>query len=52
METFPNTVILSAPAAVDKFSFPLSDLSERTGLDIERFETSFYGVCPTCKNGE
>ena len=36
----------------DKFSFPLSDLSERTGLDIERFETSFYGVCPTCKNGE
>lgn len=36
---------------VDDISFPLDDISERTGLDIKRLETSFYGICPDCKNG-
>jgi len=35
----------------DEVPLPLNKLSESTGLDIRRGETSFYGVCPDCKNG-
>ena len=39
-------------AVIDVFDdvpLPLGELSESTGLDIRRGETSFYGVCPDCK---
>ena len=35
----------------EEVPFPLDDLSERTGLDIRNCQTSFFGVCPACKQG-
>jgi len=28
---------------------PLAELREATGLDIRRSDTTFYGICPDCK---